>query len=74
MASNEQLRRWCVAVLEMIDAGTYKVDDIIAKQGRMSTLVALESLIASKTIIRCGNLVWRPGQRQFFKRDASSPF
>ena len=71
--TTEQVAKWCADVLALIDAGEMDVDTIIAKRGgaRMSTLVAIQGLIDSDTIIRAGNTVWRPGKRTF---NFNSPF
>ena len=61
MASAEQLQKWCAQILDLVDNGTDNVNDIIAARGgkRMSTLLAINTLIASRTLYRQGNLVWR---------------
>lgn len=74
MATEQQLQVWTDKVLAIIDGGEQDVNAIIKKQGRLSTLVALENLVLTKTIIRAGNTVFRPGQRQFFKPVPGSPF
>jgi glucose-6-phosphate dehydrogenase assembly protein OpcA len=61
MASTERVQKWCAQVLAEVDKGTTDVKAIIAARNgaRMSTLVAIEELVANGQLFRQGNQVWR---------------
>ena len=74
MATPEQITRWCQDVLALIDKGITDVDALIAARGtRMAVLIAINTLIASRTIQRAGNTVWRIDKpREFFAKHRSN--